>query len=136
MNGKCLRIPLILVLLCLVAPLSTLARESRFEATGSPELRAVLTCDDAPLVAMRPTRLVLQLTGKDGQPPVALKGSCDLTMPAMPMPENRPTLRPIGNELVGEAIFTMAGEWRAACTVELPGGRKETFVFSLGDVQL
>ena len=131
---RCISLVVSTLLLC--TPLTLLAQETRFKTTGDQGHHAAQTFDQAPLVSMRPTRLVLRLLDSDSGSPAAVKGICDLTMPAMPMPENRPTLRAIGNELIGEAIFTMAGEWQATCTVELGKGKLETFVFNLGDVQL
>lgn len=133
---KNLCIGLVVFNLILSLPLPLLAGEAHFETIGSQGQRASLTFDRAPLVIMRPTRMSLRLLGDNMPPVMPGKGECDLTMPAMPMPENRPGLHALGNELVGEAIFTMAGEWQASCSVESGSGAREIFVFNLGDVQL
>lgn len=126
-----------LLLLCcsLVCSEQVLAEETRLHATSDLGRAATLVLDRAPLVTMQPTRLELSLAPLSPAPYV-LKGHCELTMPAMPMPPNRPALIVQGDKLVGEAIFTMAGAWRASCTVAYADRARELFVFALDEVLL
>lgn len=119
--------------LCLALPLTVSAADTRLASTGDHGTRATLVLDSAPLVTMRPTRLELQLVAPAAP---TRQARCELTMPSMPMPPNRPTLRPLGEFLVGEVIFTMAGDWRASCKVDFVDGSGETFVFELEQVQM
>lgn len=119
--------------LCLALPITVLAADTRLATNSEHGMRATLVLDSAPLVAMRPTRLELQVESPAVTPRQA---RCEMTMPSMPMPPNRPMLRPLGEYLVGEVIFTMAGEWRASCKIDFVDGSSETFVFELGMVQM
>ena len=89
-------------------------------------LYEVITFAAAPLVSMSATPFRLELKGADGLPQAGASVRCDLTMPAMAMPENRPELREVAPGIyAGEAIFTMAGAWQAAFAVERPEWGKE-----------
>ena len=127
------KLALLLLLMAIGYTTPALAAETRIAAQGEHGHQGTLVLDRAPLVTMQPTRLELQLTA-DPALPLVLRGRCDLTMPAMPMPPNRPTLRPLGTSLVGEAIFTMAGNWRVSCAVEYADRTSELFVFNLDRV--
>lgn len=109
------------------------AAETTLKTRGDQGRTGTLTLDRAPAVTMQPTRLELRL-GAPAPIPPALQARCDLTMPAMPMPPNRPLLRPDNGTLVGEAIFTMAGAWRIGCAVDYADHSSELFVFSLDRV--
>lgn len=122
-----------LLLLSCAFVLPALAAETRLQSQSDLGRRGTLVLDRAPIVTMQATRLELQLAPVTPAPYV-LQGRCDLTMPAMPMPPNRPMLRPIGDKLVGDAIFTMAGAWRASCTVEYADRPREIIVFDLAEV--
>jgi hypothetical protein len=57
-------------------------------------------------------------------------------MPAMPMPENRPTLSPGETAYTGEAIFTMAGAWRVSILIHPAGGEQSRLIFDIDRVLL
>lgn len=89
-----------------------------------------------PLRTMRPTPFRIALSAPGGQPLTRAELSCELTMPAMPMPDNRPAVTAEEADYSGEAVFTMAGEWRMACTVESPGGPRDAFAIAIPRVLL
>jgi hypothetical protein len=93
---------------------------------------ADLKVDGYPPLPMRKATFSLALSDKEG---VALVGAtvlCDMTMPEMEMPLNRPEL---GETQPGvysaEVLFTMAGKWQAALEVTLSDGRTRTFTFAM-----
>lgn len=124
-----------LTLAGILLTLPVLAAESTFKTTGTAGSTGILTFARSPLKIMTPTPFTL---GLDGTAVVAaqLKVTCDLTMPAMPMPANRPIVAARGDLLTGEAIFTMAGAWQANFVVLYPDGRKESLIFDIPQVNL
>ena len=79
---------------------------------------------------MQETRLDLTLRDEAGQPVTGAKVALDLTMPAMPMPPNRPAVSEVGNgRYTAKTLLTMAGAWDIKVTVTHPAGNGE-FVFA------
>ena len=112
------------------------AAATRVEASGSGGYRGVLRLAAAPLVTMRPIPFTLVLLDPAGQPTTAPELVCDLVMPAMPMPENRPRLVAGQDSYSGEAVFTMAGAWRMQVAVRRNGSEIARLSFDLGRVLL
>ncbi len=109
----------------------------KLEATGPAGGRARFELGVAPPRTMTPTSMQLELTAGGGAPLTGAEVACDLTMPAMPMPVNRPRLRESRPGVyVGEAIFTMAGDWEASFDIRLPGGGSGRLVFAIEEVRL
>ena len=135
---------LFLALLILTAPVSGRAiaaadaggPQSRLEARNSQGYRGLLTFAAAPLVTMRPTPFRLVLFDPRGRPTTAPELVCDLTMPAMPMPENRPRLTPGKTAYTGKAVFTMAGAWRVSILIHPAGGEESRLIFDIDRVLL
>ena len=94
-------------------------------------ITATLALTPDPPVPMDTTTLTLTLEDADGQPLTAADVAFDLTMPAMPMPVNRPAATETEDGVYeAEAIFTMAGAWRIQ--VDVTGlGTSATFAFDL-----
>jgi hypothetical protein len=67
---------------------------------------------------------------------LAISAVCDLTMPAMPMPENRPVLKCGAIGCNGDAVFTMAGAWDITCDVTFSSGKTAQFLFVIDMVQM
>lgn len=106
-------------------------------ARGNTVGRAVLELQAAPLVTMTPIPFRLTLLDPRGVEIHQARVALDLTMPAMPMPDNKAEARWDGETYRGEIVFTMAGKWEAACrVVPLGGGLPETLHFSIDEVQL
>lgn len=128
---------LLVVAILLGWPLQTSAGEGsgRFEATEAEGYRGVLEFAADPLVTMRPTSFDLILYDPSGHRTTAPTVTADLTMPAMPMPQNRPAVTAVGDRYTGEAIFTMAGAWRATFTIDGQTGRAR-LVFDIPRVLL
>ncbi len=130
------------LLSCLAGPLLLLPAKlpagttTSFEARGDLGYRGGLEFQAAPLVTMRPIGFSLTLVDPSGRRTTAPLATCDLIMPAMPMPDNRPRLVPGEDAYQGQAIFTMAGGWQAVVTFQTAEGHPEKLVFDLGTVLL
>lgn len=110
---------------------------TRFELPAAAGGTAVLEFAAAPLVAMTVIPFRLDLKNADGTPRTGAAVGCDLTMPSMPMPENRPRIFERDGAYVGEMIFTCTqGAWRLTCVVGQPDGQPQTLVFDIPRVRM
>ncbi len=109
---------------------------TRLQASGEAGLTGELELQGETLRTMTviPFRLVLRDAAGHLLPGAVM--TCDLDMPAMPMPLNRPRVEPCADAYQGIAVFTMAGGWTATFKVELPGGRRAELVFQIDEVLL
>ena len=133
LRRRCL-LPAFLGLLLLVAAPAG-AATTRIEARGEG-FHGVLELAAAPLVTMRPTPFTLTLRDAAGLPTTAPRLTCELVMPAMPMPPNQPQTRAAGDAYRGEAIFTMAGAWQLQVTLHQPGSADIRLDFDIDRVLL
>lgn len=124
------------IVLTAVFPGPAASAETRLEIEGIDGGKAILNLASEPLRTMTPTPFHLVLTDSAGTPITGAEVRCDLTMPAMPMPENRPIVREKAGFYWGEAVFTMAGDWQATFQVAIPDGRLEILIFDLERVLL
>lgn len=85
---------------------------------------------------MTPTAFALTFSKQGFHPSAIEKISCELIMPAMPMPPNHPKVELDQDRFRGEMVFTMAGQWKALFLVSLKNGRKETLSFDIEKVLL
>jgi hypothetical protein len=107
------------------------AEAGHFAQTGS-EMSLTLQVDPFPPRPMREATFTITVTDPGGAPLQGATVVCDMTMPAMPMPVNRPEAAEDGPGVyVARVLFTMAGDWEAAVHVALPGGHAETFTFAM-----
>lgn len=125
---------LLLLFAAMYAPAA--AAQTQLEVRGIDGGRAILSLDADPLRTMTPTPFHLVLTDEAGDPITGAEVRCDLTMPAMPMPENSPAVREEEGSYEGEAVFTMAGAWQASFRITMPDERVATLVFDLQRVLL
>lgn len=125
---------LLMSVLLLACPV--LAGETVLEAGSTDGAKATLTLSGSPLLTMTPTGMHLVLNRAHSEYLRPITASCDMTMPAMPMPENRPRLSCSATGCRGEVIFTMAGAWEAACDVSFSSGKNSRFVFAIDMVQM
>ena len=103
----------------------------RFAQAGS-EMSVTLQVDPFPPRSMREATFTITVTDPSGAPLQGATITCDMTMPAMPMPVNRPdAVEDDPGVYVAKVLFTMAGDWEAAVHVALPDGRAETFTFNM-----
>jgi hypothetical protein len=110
---------------------------TRFELPAAAGGTAVLEFAAAPLVTMTVTPFRLDLKNADGTPLTGAAVHCGLTMPSMPMPENRPKVSERDGAYVGELIFTCTqGAWRFTCVVGQPDGQQQTLAFDIPRVRL
>ena len=125
---------LICLLLFLVTPV--LAAETVISTSDADGAKATLTLSVNPLLSMTPTELHLVMNKAHGDMLMLTSAVCDLTMPAMPMPENRPVLECGAIGCNGSAVFTMAGAWDITCDVTFPRGKTSKFLFVIDMVQM
>jgi YtkA-like len=129
------RLPAVL-LLCLFLAVPAGAATTRVEANGTAGYRGVLEFAADPLVTMSTTSFTLTLFAPDGRPTTAPEPTCELVMPAMPMPSNRPKLSTKEGWYTGEAVFTMAGAWRVRVALRSGGAEVDRLSFNLERVLL
>lgn len=96
-------------------------------------LTAVLSMTPAAPAAMKPVVLLLTLRDSDGRAVNDAEVACDLTMPGMAMPDNKPKLSAEGDgRYRAETVFTMSGAWRVEASVSRPSGETVfTFDFEI-----
>jgi hypothetical protein len=113
-----------------------LSEETELKASSTSGAVATLTLSAAPLLSMTPTELRLTTARAHDDMLMLTSAVCDLTMPAMQMPENRVDLEcsPVGCS--GQAIFTMAGAWDVTCETIFSDGKPSQFTFVIDMVQL
>lgn len=131
MKRPSLKLFYLVALLYIATP--AMANETTLHTDASQPLAASLKLSAAPLKSMTeiPFRFVL------GNTAIGIRtAACELTMPAMPMPENRPDLECVDNSCTGTAVFTMAGAWRATFGLLLRDGSHASIVFDINMVEM
>lgn len=109
-----------------------------FTTSAATSGSAVLALETSEPVTMAIIPFQLSLKDKSGQPVAGARVTCELTMPSMPMPENRPqvTERSDG-DYRGELIFTCAqGAWRMTCLAKKPDGSYQEVAFDIPKVRM
>jgi hypothetical protein len=102
-----------------------------FVQTGS-EVTVDLEVDPFPPQPMRKASFAITIADREGVPVGGAAVLCDMTMPSMMMPVNRPQVSEQGSGIyVAEVLFTMAGDWQAALEITLPDGRADTVKFAM-----
>jgi hypothetical protein len=126
---------LILAASLLAAPAH--AAPLRFTATDTPAGQAALEIQAAELVTMTPLPFRLLISDAGGKPLTGAKVSCELSMPSMSMPENRPKVVERDGAYAGEMILTCTmGDWRVACLAEDEKGLRRTMTFDIGTARM
>lgn len=84
------------------------------------------------LEALKALPISLRVTTATGEPVTLRNILCDLTMPAMAMPLNRPTLKESGKPGIyqGVILLTMSGLWQMQITAIDKSGRQDNVVLS------
>lgn len=109
----------------------------RIVATDATPGSAVLELHTDELVTM--TAIPFRITIRDaaGRPLTGAKVSCDMTMPSMTMPENRPRVTERDGAYGGELVFTCAmGAWRINCLAEKAEGSRQAMTFDIEKVRM
>ena len=97
-------------------PPPALSAHIRFALTGTPRSLDVIP-------------VTVRVTDAQGQPLSNARVSVDLSMPSMPMPDNKTFLRETGpGTYMGTVRFTMSGAWTATVTAT-KGGAQGTQTF-------
>lgn len=131
------RAAFLLLAIALLPAATTVAAPLRYETTAAAAGRATLEIQADSLVTMTPLPFRLLISDPSGQPVRGARVDCELVMPSMRMPENRPQVTERDGAYVGEMILTcVMGDYRAACTVEETGGTRRALTFDLGRARL
>lgn len=131
------RMLLLVALLLSWAAAAALAEPVILKSSSSSFGKAVLELDTDELVAMKVIPFRLQLLDDDGAVLTGAKVSCDMDMPSMTMPENRPKVVAEGDVYTGEMIFTCTmGAWRITFDAEHSDGRHQGATFYVERVKM
>ncbi len=129
----------LLILLAWLLLLPALASGSHIElkAKGAEPGSAILELATETPTTMTPIPFRLLIREADGKPVTGAKVSCEMTMPSMKMPENKPKVTEREGHYGGELIFTCAqGTWRISCEVVRAGHPKQTLIFDIDGVRM
>lgn len=123
--------------LSLSVPMMAVAAPIRLLSTEATPGSAVLELQADELVTMTAIPFRLLINDASGKPLAGAKVSCDMVMPSMAMPENRPKITERDGAYVGELIFTCAmGAWRINCVAEKANGIRQTMSFDIAKVRM
>lgn len=124
-------------LLLMILPSLAAAAPVRIEATTVSPGKAVFELQADEPVTMTEIPFRLLLSDAAGRPVRGAKVSCNMTMPSMTMPENRPRVTECADAYGGELIFTCAmGVWRINCLAEKADGSRQTMTFDIDTVRM
>lgn len=91
-----------------------------------------LQVDPFPPKAMQKASFTIAVTDEAGLPVSGATIFCNMTMPEMEMPLNRPEVTEVRpGTYSADVLFTMAGKWQAALEIILTDGRTGTFAFAM-----
>lgn len=128
---------LVFIILFGATTMTASAAPIRIAATAATPGSAVLELQADELVTMTAIPFRLFINDATGRPLPGARVRCDMTMPSMTMPENRPKVTERNGAYGGEMIFTCAmGAWRIACTAENPDGTSQTMTFDIDRVRM
>lgn len=130
------RIILSTVTALLLTSTAGLAGELVLTSKTDQPIKGQLTFTSSPLVTMRELPFTLTVASSSGNQADIHTAVCDLSMPAMAMPENRPGLDCSGSVCTGKAVFTMAGVWQATFGLIMKDGTHASIVFDIAKVQM
>jgi len=99
--------------------------------------QAVLELYSDELVTMTAIPFRLKISDPAGGPVTGAQVRCDMTMPSMTMPENRPRVTERDGAYGGELVFTCAmGAWRISCIAEKSDGSSQSMTFDIDQVRM
>lgn len=123
--------------LLLLLPGLGLASHIELTAKGAEPGSAILELATDVLVTMTPIPFRLMVKDANGQLVRGAKVACEMSMPAMKMPENRPKVTEGDGFYGGELIFTCAqGAWKISCEVIRKDQPKQTLTFDVDRVRM
>jgi len=137
MNSPVRSILMILATIFLVSNSAVLfAAETSLKRPAFKSGKVTLTFADAPLKTMTETPFAIKVVGDTGIDIGDAKLSISLDMPDMPMPPNHPAAIRKDGAYRGVAIFTMAGVWQMAISIQRPGYDQEHVIFKIDQVMM
>ncbi len=103
-----------------------------FPAQTIGDLTVTLRVSPYPPLPMRQAEFSISIADAQGRPVIGAQVSCDMTMPAMAMPPNRPqAVEQSPGLYTTPVMFTMAGDWEAHIEVLQKDGTSGGFRFSM-----
>lgn len=112
---------------------TVIAAETTLKTGPEQPIAATLTFAMSPLESMTEIPFTLEFDNKDIH---IHSAACDLTMPAMEMPDNHPKLTCTDYSCTGKAVFTMAGAWQSTCGLIMQDGSHTSIVFDIDMVKM
>lgn len=113
------------------------AGHMELSAKGAEPGSAVLELAADVLVTMTPIPFRLLVKDAEGQAVRGAQVTCDMTMPSMKMPQNRPKVTEGDGFYGGELMFTCAqGAWRINCELIRKDHPKQTLTFDVERVRM
>lgn len=130
-------LPLLAALLLTLAPGWGYASPLALSAKGAEPGSAVLQLATDALVTMTPIPFMLLIKDAEGQAVRGAQVSCEMTMPSMKMPENKPKITERDGAYSGVLMFTCAqGAWLISCEVVASDQPKKTLTFDIERVRM
>lgn len=128
---------LLTALLLTLVPGLGYASHIELTAKGAEPGSAVLELATEVLVTMTPIPFRLLIRDAQGQAVKGAQVSCEMTMPAMKMPENKPKVTERDGAYSGDLMFTCAqGAWLISCEVAAKGQPKKILTFDIERVRM
>lgn len=126
-----------MAIILIISVLPAAAAPIRIKAADAPPGNSVLELQTDELVTMTPIPFRLLIKDANGRPLTGAQVTCDMTMPSMTMPENRPRVTEQDGVYTGEMIFTCAmGAWRITCTAISADNSSRTVTFDIESVKM
>lgn len=112
--------------------INAFAEDKTFQVTSDSGILYDLNIKAEALEAMKPLPVMIKLSGPDGTPISGADITCSLSMPAMAMSNNTPSINESNTAGQYEGVFliTMGGLWEVTLTSMYDSGNKEVVVFS------
>ncbi len=112
------------------------AEEQAYQAVSDAGITYRITFAEETLEVMKPLHATLSMTADDGTPVSDAMVTCSLTMPAMAMPKNVPSVKPLGEAGLYEGLFllTMGGLWHVELSIVSASGQTDFAVIPIAGV--
>jgi hypothetical protein len=121
----------------MASPAFAAAAPIRVQATTTSAGTATLELLADELVTMTVIPFRLFISDAGGRPLTGARVSCDMIMPSMPMPENRPKVTERDGAYAGELTFTCPmGAWQINCLAKKADGSHQTMTFDIDKVRM
>lgn len=127
---------LTLIIITTVTSLGAYAEHKTYQKTSESGVLFTLTVESDKPEPMKPLPISISVSDPEGTPVSGIIMNCSLTMPAMAMARNTPTIKETVDAGQYESIFllTMGGLWEVELTSVYDSGKKEVVVIAIPDI--